>query len=568
MNKVEAPAGSSDVVVAKGTIALNGQPITINSMIIRPTVGGVNVGSHNVNEIVESIKLLLNGDEIAEFTDKNSWEQSKIDIDEDGTLEVTVDLDEDEVDPTTKELIFKDATISFGNTLNISDVKWQDIKQNTYTEGTETKTEKVSIIGSITISDLKVTSSKNTLTNDLTKSVEFKANQGNDSKVVFSGTLTAKKSDLRLTDVIMKKITEESDFFDTDSKNSISFDVKVGNDTVATLGFDKSTKNNTERETVDDLVIKQGETVSVIVKANVNAIEEIKDLEFSLAFEAKDGKNNDAEVKAEQLAKIDVVTSNKIEVSNSVVVKKDDVILTNGDRTIGGFYVNPKKGSSSATIDTMDITTTSVAFKDGDIDTSSDEVEDYYKILIGGEDIADKCDFDSTTKITCEDVDVDINGKTEVIIKAKKDLEKTAKDANIEVTTVINKAADAGKTSIKNTRQVVNAFVRITKQTVANNVVSYTYAVETDDNQTVSNLQLCKGTDCKTIEAGDLNSNGGVKKFNISDSSKITDVDTIKYSVNGTPVSITNMADFLKTDDDVQLSYYGDSDSTTVTPEP
>ena len=223
----------------------------------------------------------------------------------------------------------------------------------------------------------------------------------------------------------------------------------------------------------------------------------------------------------------------------------------------------------------MDITITNIKVEGSTVNPALEETADkYFRVLIGGEDVADKL---TITEVATEpssitlsttvnkgtanevnnDINIDINNKTEVIIKAKKDLQPTDE---LTVSTVINNNTTK---PAENTRQVVKAFVRITKQTVANNVVSYTYAVETDDNQTVSNLQLCTDSACtktKVIEAWDLNSNGGVKKFNITDSSKIEDVVAIQYTIDANTDEeyspIITIADFLKTDDDVQLSVY------------
>ena len=108
----------------------------------------------------------------------------------------------------------------------------------TYAEYQDLEGGNVNVNGSIIISDLKVTAVKTSFINDLTKSVEFKANKSNEEKVVFSGSITAKKSDLVLEGAEMTTTaTTQLD------GASYSFDVYVGKDIVATLDFDKNTKN-------------------------------------------------------------------------------------------------------------------------------------------------------------------------------------------------------------------------------------------------------------------------------------------------------------------------------------
>jgi hypothetical protein len=83
---IEAAAGSSDVVIASGSIALNGQAITIADMTVLSETA-------EQWDIIESVRLLLNGHDIAEFTKKKNYVKS-FDINEDGTLQLVVDLED------------------------------------------------------------------------------------------------------------------------------------------------------------------------------------------------------------------------------------------------------------------------------------------------------------------------------------------------------------------------------------------------------------------------------------------------------------------------------------------
>lgn len=415
--------------------------------------------------------------------------------------------------------------------------------------------------GSISISSLEVTKAKQSFNNDISSTVEFKANQSNDPKVVFSGSLTAKKSDLTLTNAVMTLATDNrgeptSDYY--------TFTVYVNGSSIATLDFDKNTQTNSdgileENESLDDgITIKQGSTATVRVEANANAAATTADLIFALGFEALDGNDNDADVSPENTTKIRVVASQGVTVTSNAAVKANTLVLSETDQALAHFIVKPANKATSAEIDT-------IAFN-VDVDVTGitpQNVDSFFKIIIGKGNSAttvDNLKFDGTT-LSAEDISETINGETEVTLVYKKDLE-----AGEYVTTLTNMNGAVSKTF--NT-QAVDALVRIVAQSNENAATTYTFEVENADgeNYTITDFTIYGVgiDDTGSHNFGEIND--GDKKSVVNTKDQAAEIIRITYSIDDgnettspTPVAINKKGtpsyeDFFKVNGNMLVVY-------------
>jgi hypothetical protein len=119
------------------------------------------------------------------------------------------------------------------------------------------------------------------MSNSLTKEVEF-ANNDSNRKVVFDGTYTAKKGDVKLNEfIVASTYTTTTDQVKLNAlganlpKNKVTFYVFVDGNEVADakLACTKDTNNDvtacTAGDTFDNILVKAGESVKVKVEAEV-----------------------------------------------------------------------------------------------------------------------------------------------------------------------------------------------------------------------------------------------------------------------------------------------------------
>jgi purine-nucleoside phosphorylase len=89
------------------------------------------------------------------------------------------------------------------------------------------------------------------MTNSLTKEVEF-ANKESNRKVVFEGTYTAKKGDVKLNEFAIAKLASPTSTINR-NKDKVTFYLTVDGDEVADV---KYTNGSTASDTFDNILIE------------------------------------------------------------------------------------------------------------------------------------------------------------------------------------------------------------------------------------------------------------------------------------------------------------------------
>lgn len=120
------------------------------------------------------------------------------------------------------------------------------------------------VSGSISFAKLKVQPAKASLKNTLDKDVEFIKGES-ERKVIFDGTYTAKKGDVTLTEFLLSKNASAAD------AARVTFYVTVGDDEAdADAKFDSASGAMKATDTLGDILVKNGESVKVVVEAEVD----------------------------------------------------------------------------------------------------------------------------------------------------------------------------------------------------------------------------------------------------------------------------------------------------------
>jgi hypothetical protein len=120
---------------------------------------------------------------------------------------------------------------------------------------------KIDLAGSISFATLTIQAAKASLTNTLTKAVEFKRNEAN-RKVVFEGTYTAKKGDLKLNEFTVTGNPYNS--------GNVTFYLIVDGDEVADAKLDNAA-TATATSTFSNVEIDAEKSVKITLEAEVDS---------------------------------------------------------------------------------------------------------------------------------------------------------------------------------------------------------------------------------------------------------------------------------------------------------
>jgi hypothetical protein len=145
-------------------------------------------------------------------------------------------------------------------------------------------------VGSITLYNLKVTAAKASLENTKTKAEEFKKEKTTSDVVVFEGTYTAKKQDLTLTDVYYtpsKALQNEDD--------SVTLNLYVDGKLVSSTDIDSDDDADVAiNDSITRVKVPAGESVKVVVKADVYAVSEGNTYSYKVEIRGEDADGNEA----------------------------------------------------------------------------------------------------------------------------------------------------------------------------------------------------------------------------------------------------------------------------------
>jgi hypothetical protein len=172
------------------------------------------------------------------------------------------------------------------------------------------------ISGSISFSKVTIQSAKASMTNSMTKEVEFN-NKETNTKPVFEGTYTAKKGDVKLNEFIITSNTDITNKLVNGNTeiHKVTFYVYIDDmDTaVADAKIECSNNTCTAGDTFNDVLVEAGESVKVKVEAEVEANDTTQNFAgtdlgtFKLQLKGEDTNGNQAGEGTANTVKVKVV---------------------------------------------------------------------------------------------------------------------------------------------------------------------------------------------------------------------------------------------------------------------
>ena len=347
LGNVNAAAGSENVVVAEWEISV--------TEAIRSNIT-VKVSTNFAH--IEDMILVINGEEFdgTPWTNKYTF---PVEIEKSGKFQIKVSL---------KEAATPWDSITFGvfNSTSFADTVYDE---------SNSSAAQWQIVGSLPISTLKVQAAKASLTNSLTKSVNFVTTQES-RKTIFDGTYTAKKWTVTLT------------WFEITKASGTEFDPITFYVTIDGTEYDVlwDATNDIAKDSID-LKVAADKSVSVKVEAEFTPGTASENAVYNIAFYGEDEEWNQAWLADEDCAKIATVTQWSIDVDSTA----RNTVLLKSERNVAKFLVKPSSNNDEeVTLETLEFTLS---------DTSLTSAAKSLKVEIDDDDVT--CTDDGAGKWTC-----------------------------------------------------------------------------------------------------------------------------------------------------------------------
>ena len=389
---IDASAGSSDVVIGKGKITLNGEAIELSGFVVKVTAAGINgwIGDQDPADIIQEFRMKVNGEELSATKAKtknadNSWNYTfgKINVDETSNVEFVLDLNDS---TNTKDL--KNSKLTFWNDFDKTNIANKGTTLWKYVEA-RSAIELTDFAGSISLSNVRIQAARGSLTNTA-KDVEFLEKQSA-RKTIFDGTYTAQKQDLWLNEFAVNLADA------ADVNGSISFYLSIDGKEVASQDWTANTTKTDadfDGERFTNILIKQGEKVSVKIEANVNANEATLTPTVLIKWEDKDG--NTAGFASETAGKIKIVKAGSVTVSESAVTPRESVLVNDSNVNLARFTVKSSKNTEGMSLKTFKLEANGdITNDDNKLTTASVRVRVAGQELVPSNIAKDECAIES-----------------------------------------------------------------------------------------------------------------------------------------------------------------------------
>ena len=349
-DNIDAAAGSTNITIGKGKIALGGEAIELNSFTINATNAAANI---------ESLKMLVNGDEYEAKKNGNAFTFDKISIDEDSTIEFTVDVDDNAT---------KNTTVSFNNSFDRTTLAGWTAKLGRYDDARSDITA-TDWAGSISLSNVRIQAAKGSLSASSTKDVEILEKQTS-RKTIYEGSYTATKQDVYLNGFAVKADkalpangSEITYYLSIDGKEVGSFDytfVAWNPTDEQFIAWDATVPFASNEQGFSDVLVKNGEKVSIKLEANVYGVQQTAWTTDTYAptiiIRGTDKDGNPAGLASDSTSKIKVVSAGSVTISESAVTPKESVEIADNNITIARFTVKSSKNTEGMTLKTFTLT--------------------------------------------------------------------------------------------------------------------------------------------------------------------------------------------------------------------
>ena len=345
LGNVDAAQSSDDIVVLDWEIEI---AEAIDKWTFKVTAKYEGLSGNTAKDPIEEMTLIINGDEYTAtrgnitygaaaynttwnlYTWTTEFTFSKVEVEDSGKFQILIDVDDEATQWAT--ITFSPASIN-KNAFTGTEVRYTEARSTVYSS---------EVKGSISFaSKITVQPSKASLTNSLTKRVEFTTNDSS-KKTVFDGTYTAKKGAVKLNTV---KITGGTGDINKDA----TFYLKIDGEEVATIDVDKE-------ETFSDIEIDANESVKVVVEAEINTDKASGQvLTYSLELKGDDDNgNSNAGSAKKNLVDIKVVEKGTFSITNGA--SKDTVLLKARGVSIAQFTIKPSNNNEGLTLEDIYLT--------------------------------------------------------------------------------------------------------------------------------------------------------------------------------------------------------------------
>ena len=452
LGNVDGAQGSNDVVIAEGNITISEDikwTLIVNIADSSTTWTGA--------KAIQAMRVSIWWDEYegkVEYTNNNhDWTATfnNVEITESGKIKFMVDV-RDVADYANAKLTF-----SFASWSTFSDFKY-----------VEAKDKKVDIAGSISFSALTIQAARASLTNSVSKDVEFRNNESN-RKVVFDGTYTAKKGDIKLNEFTVQGNANPV------TGSTVTFYLSIDGEEVA----DAKLNGTKATSTFTNVEIDSNKSVKVVLEAEVDAKTSTWTIgKFDLILKWEDENGNTAWEATRKTVTLKVVELGSITVNTSSSEKKT-VLRKTSNSVLAQFTVKPSNSASEVDLESIEFALSwdnvNTLTADDITLTIAGVTEDYSSANVG---VAKPTwAYAPTTTIKSE----------WVVIKIELDEELTGTVEVVDL--VVNNKSQSSSFS----KRFEDVVVRLVKQQDVGSVTKFTVEVDGDDDITVSDLKIGTG---------------------------------------------------------------------------
>ena len=344
LGNVDAAQSSTDIVVLEWEVEI-AEAIDKWTFSITGILENFSGATSSTKNPIEEMTLVVNGDEYTATRGTVTWKTgsatvpasgvvvftfNNVEIEESGKVKVLIDIDEDAIQGGT--ISFKPASLN-KNAFSGSNARYTEARSNV---------KESEVKGSISFaSKVTIQPSKASLTNSLSKRVEFTTNDSS-KKTVFDGTYTAKKGTVKLNTALI------SGGNSTINKDA-TFYLIIDGEEVATLDPNKE-------ETFSDIEIDADESVKVVVEAEINTDSPSGVvLNYSLELRGDDDNGNaNAGNAKKNLVDIKVVEKGTFSITNGS--SKNTVLLKARGTSIAQFTIKPSNNNEGLTLEDIILT--------------------------------------------------------------------------------------------------------------------------------------------------------------------------------------------------------------------
>ena len=570
---VNAAAGSSDVVLAEGTIKLSGASLEFPALkvyakttnnVAATQANGSTIPANTTSDvkIFDELRLVINWETfdwnynafgvyvidsftlekwgkfqiVADLLDVDDMEIKKDSFNtlentslwkfDDATITLTIDGDSGTPSSSFSSSIFKETTAPY-----LDSVKYVD---------PDGKVASDDMIGTINLAKLKLSAAKGSLDSKTSlKDVEYLTNEST-TKTIYEGTYTAKNET-----VYLNSFSVASDDVNTTDVNALNnanmrFYLSIDGEEVASAKADTATAGNPQTAADDFANVKVEAWKSVSVKLELEANPKVElSTEYSYTFVLSgENENTDPAGRVEDTTvKVDFVTAGSVNIVNYAV--QDRVEKAWKNITIAEFIVKPSDGAEGVYLSDF-------ALDVSDVETAPSAAN--YKVVVDWSE-ADQVSVATTTKyLVVDGLNVSLPSEwVKVVVTYRSNLSASNTKKTIKLKGVNKTTYNTAITTDVKTFNILAAdgIVKIDSQENLKDETRFFFDVDTNNDYTVSSLKLYYGTAMTPVTIGNISDGDYEDVANLSELQYIT---KITYMVNSVDYTITkdDFKDFFK----------------------